>query len=71
MIMTGKHCIYSGDINQDGYIDGSDVSLVDNDVLISASGYLNTDLSGDNFTDVNDLSLVDNNSFTSVTAVKP
>ncbi|MBK8381980.1 MAG: metallophosphoesterase [Ignavibacteria bacterium] len=66
-----KYCIYGGDINQDGYIDGSDVSLVDNDVLISASGYLNTDLSGDNFTDINDLSLVDNNSFTSVIAVKP
>ena len=70
-LKVSKYCIYSGDVNQDGIIDGGDLSAVDNDVLFSATGYINTDLTGDNFTDVNDLSIVDNNSTYSVSVVRP
>ncbi|MBS1552855.1 MAG: metallophosphoesterase [Bacteroidetes bacterium] len=66
-----KFCIYGGDINQDGFIDDSDLSSVDNDVFISAAGYLNTDLTGDNFTDIDDLSIADNNSFLSAGIIRP
>lgn len=70
-LKDSKYCIYSGDVNQDGIIDVNDVSAVDNDVFISASGYLNSDLTGDNFTDVNDLSIVDNNSSIIVPVIRP
>ena len=66
-----RFAIYSGDINQDGTIDASDVSEVDNDANNSLSGYVKTDVTGDDFVDAQDVSIVDNNSFNSVSAVKP
>ncbi|MFZ1459926.1 MAG: FG-GAP-like repeat-containing protein, partial [Ignavibacteria bacterium] len=62
---------YSGDINQDGTIDASDVSEVDNDSYNSLSGYVNTDVTGDDFVDAADVSIVDNNSFNAVSVVRP
>ena len=62
---------YSGDVNQDGTIDASDVSEVDNDSYISLSGYVNTDVTGDNFVDAEDVSIVDNNAFNAVSVVRP
>ncbi len=63
--------IYSGDINQDGTIDASDVSDADNDAFSSVSGYVNTDVTGDNFVDAQDVSIVDNNAFNSVSVITP
>ena len=63
--------IYSGDVNQDGTIDASDVSEVDNDAYISLSGYVNTDVTGDDFVDAADVSIVDNNAFNAVSVVRP
>lgn len=72
MIQKGtKFCIYSGDVNQDGIIDASDLSSVDNDVFNSVSGYINTDVNGDNFVDATDLSITDNNAFNSVSIIRP
>jgi len=66
-----KFCIYSGDVNQDGIIDASDLSDVDNDAFISASGYVRTDVTGDNFVDGSDAAIVDNNVFNFVTKITP
>jgi len=66
-----KYCIYNGDVNQDGIIDGSDVSMTDNDAFNLLSGYLNTDLNGDNIIDASDLVVVDNNSFNFVMKITP
>jgi hypothetical protein len=62
---------FGGDINQDGAIDGTDVSFVDNDAFISAEGYITTDLTGDNFVDALDVSIVDNNAFNLESVVTP
>ncbi len=64
-------CFYTGDVNQDGIIDASDVSDVDNDAYAGLSGLYNTDLNGDYFVDASDLGLVDNNAYNSVTAITP
>lgn len=49
---SGKHfCLYSGDVNQDGTIDGTDFMLVENDVFGFQSGFYATDLTGDEFVD--------------------
>lgn len=66
-----KWTIYSGDVNQDGTVDASDISLVDNDAYSSVSGYVNTDVNGDDFVDATDLSIVDNNAYNSVIVIIP
>ncbi|MBL0108083.1 MAG: FG-GAP repeat protein [Ignavibacteria bacterium] len=66
-----RFAIYSGDINQDGTIDASDVSETDNDAFSSVSGYVRTDVTGDDFVDAADVSIVDNNAFNAVSVVTP
>ncbi len=63
--------LYSGDVNQDGAIDASDLSETDNDSFNSLVGYIRTDVTGDRFVDASDVSLVDNNSVNSVIIVSP
>jgi len=63
--------IYSGDVNQNGIVDASDVSAVDNDAFNFVSGYVRTDVNGNNFVDASDLSIVDNNAFDFVSIMRP
>lgn len=53
--------LYSGDVNQDGIIDGSDLSNTDNSVFNMTPGYLPSDLNNDGISDGNDVSIVENN----------
>ena len=66
-----RYAIYSGDINQDGTVDASDVSDADNDSYNSVSGYVRTDVTGDDFVDAGDVSIVDNNAYNSVSVITP
>lgn len=67
-----KYCIFTGDINQSGFIDGSDAIRVHSDSQIFLTGFhLISDLNGDNIVDGTDYSLVDNNAFNFVGVVKP
>lgn len=63
--------IYSGDVNQDGIIDVSDGTLIDNDAYNFVSGYAATDCNGDNIVDVSDQALEDNNAYNFVSKVTP
>ncbi len=56
-----KFAIFSGDADQDGLIDASDLSDADNDAVISLSGYVNTDVTGDDYVDAEDISIIENN----------
>ncbi|MEO8211421.1 MAG: hypothetical protein ABI840_12755 [bacterium] len=72
LILKGtKYCIYSGDVNQDGTVDLTDLSLIDNDAYNFVSGYVNTDITGDNYVDLEDLSIADNNAYNFVSKVVP
>ncbi len=71
VLKNGKYCIYSGDVNQDGIIDASDLGQVDNAVYNYTSGYVQTDLNGDDFVDSSDLAIVDNNASQFISAIKP
>ncbi|MFZ1322957.1 MAG: M14 family zinc carboxypeptidase [Ignavibacteria bacterium] len=72
LILTDtKYCIYSGDVNQDGNIDLSDASLIDNDAFNFESGYLPTDVNGDGVVDVADAVFADNNGFNFVGKITP
>lgn len=66
-----KYCMYSGNVNQDGIIDASDMSLVENAKSIGLSGYVSTDINGDYFVDASDLSVVDNNKDFGITVIRP
>jgi len=66
-----RFAIFSGDINEDGIIDATDLSLIDNDAFNSVSGYVKTDLNGDNFVDASDLLIADNNAANVIISITP
>ena len=66
-----RFAVYSGDVNQDGTIDLSDASLIDNDAFNFLSGYLPADVNGDEIVDVSDAVFADNNGFNFVGKVTP
>ncbi len=63
--------IYSGDVNRDGTVDATDVSIVDNDALNFVSGYVVTDLTGDYYVDGLDFLVADNNASLFVAVIQP
>ena len=67
----GKWTIFSGDVNQDGVVDLSDVGLVDFANLSFITGYVVTDVNGDNVVDLSDVSIVDNNNLNFVAKITP
>ncbi|MEO6693887.1 MAG: choice-of-anchor B family protein [Ignavibacteria bacterium] len=66
-----KYAVYSGDVNQDQIIDGSDLLKIDNDAAIFLSGYVVSDLTGDKIVDGSDLSIVENNAGNFVIISRP
>ena len=62
---------FSGDVNQDGTIDASDLALIDNDASNFVGGYVVTDLTGDNFVDGTDFAMADNNAANFVSVIQP
>lgn len=63
--------MFSGDVNQDRMIDGTDGVLIDNDVQLYKSGYINSDLSGNDYTDIQDLFILESNVTKFVTEIQP
>ena len=71
-VEPGVFAIYSGDVNQDGYIATDDVTTVDNDNLVGAIGnYLVTDLNGDTYVGTDDVTLCDNNNLSGIQIQRP
>ncbi|MBK9405463.1 MAG: hypothetical protein IPN57_13230 [Ignavibacteria bacterium] len=67
-----KYCAYSGDINQDGIIDASDLIKVYNDSYVGLTGrYILSDLNGDSIVDASDISTADNNVYNGVMKITP
>ena len=67
----GKWAFYGGDVNQDGIIDGSDFSPVDNKSGLFSMGYLAEDVNGDGLVDGSDMAITDNNAFLFVSVATP
>ena len=63
--------IFSGDVNQDGTVDATDLSAIDNDAAGFIAGYVVTDLSGDSFVDGTDFAIADNNAANFVSMIRP
>ena len=63
--------MFSGDVDNDGFIDGFDLLRIDNDAAIFAGGYIQTDITGDLFCDGTDFAMADNNAANFVQEVAP
>ncbi len=68
---TGVFGFYSGDINQDGFIEGSDFPTLLNDSDNLSEGYFTTDLNGDGFVEGSDFPILLNNSDNLIESVHP
>jgi photosystem II stability/assembly factor-like uncharacterized protein len=63
--------IYSGDENQNGIVDLTDVVNVSNAASIFTNGYISADMNGDNITDLSDIVITSNNASAFVAVVIP
>jgi len=70
-LIGSKWCIYSGDVNQDGFVETTDVNQVFTGNVNGATGYISTDLNGDLFTEVEDLNIVFRNNVLGVHKIRP
>ncbi|MFZ1320716.1 MAG: hypothetical protein WAT71_04095 [Ignavibacteria bacterium] len=66
-----RFAIWSGDVNQDGFIDVTDGGLIDNDAANFTTGYVPTDVNGDDIVDVEDAVFADNNGLNFVGKITP
>lgn len=66
-----RYAIFSGDVNQDRYVDLGDIISVFNDAGSFQSGYVPTDVNGDYFVDLSDLTITFNNAASFVMVSKP
>ena len=57
-----RYAMYSGDVNNDGTVDLSDVLKINNDAGVFTSGYVVSDLTGNSIIDLSDVVLAQNNS---------
>ncbi|MEO8209488.1 MAG: hypothetical protein ABI840_02920 [bacterium] len=72
LILRGtKYCIYSGDINQDDFVDLADYSLADNAASNYLTGYRKEDINGDGIVDLVDISFVENNTANFILTERP
>lgn len=70
-LVGSKYSVFTGDVNQEGSTDLTDIITIYNDAGIFASGYINTDLNYDNLADLTDIIYAYNNSSIFVAVVRP
>ena len=68
---SGVFGFYTGDINQDGFIEASDFAPLFNDNDNFAEGYYTTDLNGDGFVEAFDYPILFNNSDNFIETLHP
>jgi len=66
-----RFAIYSGDVDQNGVVEGTDAVATDNDVFNFVTGYVNTDVTGDYVVDASDAAITGNNAFNFVVKITP
>jgi phosphoribosylformimino-5-aminoimidazole carboxamide ribonucleotide (ProFAR) isomerase len=71
LMSNGKYALFVGDVNNDGLVDGSDMSDTETENNNFAIGYLVVDVNGDGLVDGSDMSLVENANNNFVSEVAP
>lgn len=71
-LVTGKATYLTGDVNEDEFVDITDMAAIDNDSFNFVFGdYVITDLNWEEFVDISDYALCDNNVFQFAIEVQP
>jgi hypothetical protein len=70
-IETGIFAMYSGDMNQDEFIDPFDFASYNDDNINFVTGYVNTDLNGDGFVDPFDFAVYNDNNINFIQSLHP
>ena len=71
-VEPGVFALYSGDVNQDGFISSDDAVAVDDDNIAGVFGvYTPTDINGDSFVSSDDAVITDTNNINGVFVQKP
>jgi M6 family metalloprotease-like protein len=70
-LIAGNYAFFTGDVNQDGVVDLSDMVMVDNDAVVFLEGYELTDINGDSIINSDDISFIENNASIFVKKVTP
>jgi hypothetical protein len=70
-VETGVYAMYSGDLNQDEYVDPFDYPSFEYDNVMFATGYLNTDINGDGYVDPFDYPVFEFNNVNFVISAHP
>lgn len=71
LMWDGGVVIFSGDVNQDGLIDGTDLNNIGNLNDLFSTGYLVEDINGDGLIDGSDLNITGNNNDGFIGAIVP
>lgn len=73
LVLEGtKYCMYSGDVDRNGFIDLSDIVLIFNASAVFKEGLrIPEDLNGDNIADLSDLTICFNNSANFIGVISP
>ena len=71
ILKSGRYCDYSGDVNQDGLVDLTDVVIINNAASVFTTGYVVQDVNGDNLVDLSDLIVTLNNASVFVSKLTP
>lgn len=70
-LIGSKWCIYSGDVNQDGFINSQDLNSVYSANISGIIGYTVTDVTGDMYTEIGDLTRVFINNYFGIERKRP
>lgn len=68
---NNKCCLYSGDVDKNGFIDSNDLMLIVNDFDGTGNGPMPTDITGDGTVDESDMELCYNNTLKHVREYRP
>lgn len=71
VLVSGEYSVYTGDVDQDGTVDLSDIVQIANDGNAFVTGYVVTDLNCNNIVDLTDLIFAFNNNSLFVSVKKP
>lgn len=71
ILKGGRYCLFSGDVNQDGFIELSDLNQIYNAANNFTTGYSPEDINGDNVVELSDITIDFNNSNKFVNVITP
>ena len=66
-----RYAMYSGDVNQDGSVNLTDVTIIHNSATLFSSGYVPSDLNNDGLVNLTDILMAYNNSTKFVSTKRP